>query len=89
MHLKDVRDEVVAEVKANDLSFLEGVRKGTFTVPGDGVIDFRPIFDILEKHNYKGWMVVEAEQDPAIANHLNMPSKAVNTLKKQRGSNYD
>ncbi|KAE9527632.1 myo-inosose-2 dehydratase [Testudinibacter aquarius] len=68
VHLKDVRDDVVAEVKANDLSFLEGVKKGTFTVPGDGVIDFKPIFEILEKHDYKGWMVVEAEQDPALAN---------------------
>ena len=44
VHLKDVRDEVVAEVKANKLSFLDGVKKGTFTVPGDGVIDFRPVF---------------------------------------------
>ncbi|PJG86067.1 myo-inosose-2 dehydratase [Conservatibacter flavescens] len=70
VHLKDVRDEVVAEVKANGLSFLEGVVKGTFTVPGDGVIDFKPIFEILDKHNYKGWMVVEAEQDPALANPL-------------------
>ncbi|MDU8925590.1 myo-inosose-2 dehydratase [Pasteurellaceae bacterium LIM206] len=70
VHLKDVRDEVAAEVKAKDLSFLEGVVKGTFTVPGDGVIDFKPIFEILDKHNYKGWMVVEAEQDPAIANPL-------------------
>ncbi|MDY5421943.1 myo-inosose-2 dehydratase [Actinobacillus porcinus] len=70
VHLKDVRDDVVAEVKSKDLSFLEGVVKGTFTVPGDGVIDFRPIFEILDKHNYKGWMVVEAEQDPAIANPL-------------------
>ncbi|QLB20787.1 myo-inosose-2 dehydratase [Vespertiliibacter pulmonis] len=68
VHLKDVRDEIVAEVKENNLSFLEGVKKGTFTVPGDGVIDFKPIFDILEKNNYKGWMVVEAEQDPAVAN---------------------
>ncbi|KMK52560.1 inosose dehydratase [[Actinobacillus] muris] len=68
VHLKDVRDEVVAQVKANDLSFLEGVKKGTFTVPGDGVIDFKPIFDILDQYNYQGWMVVEAEQDPAVAN---------------------
>lgn len=68
VHLKDVRDEVVAEVKENNLSFLDGVKKGTFTVPGDGVINFKPIFDILEKNNYKGWMVVEAEQDPAVAN---------------------
>lgn len=68
VHLKDVRDDVVDEVKQQNLSFLEGVKKGTFTVPGDGIIDFKPIFDILEKHNYTGWMVVEAEQDPAVAN---------------------
>ena len=89
MHLKDVRDEVVAEVKANDLSFLEGVRKGTFTVPGDGVIDFRPIFDILENTIIKaGWWLRRSKTQPSLT-HLNMPSKAVNTLKKQRGSNYD
>ncbi|WP_260655073.1 TIM barrel protein, partial [Aggregatibacter actinomycetemcomitans] len=82
---KDVRDEVVADVKANNLSFLEGVRKGTFTVPGDGVIDFRPIFDILEKHNYKGWMVVEAEQDPAIANPFEYAVKVRKYIKETAG----
>ncbi|AEW78087.1 LOW QUALITY PROTEIN: myo-inosose-2 dehydratase [Aggregatibacter actinomycetemcomitans ANH9381] len=85
VHLKDVRDEVVADVKANNLSFLEGVRKGTFTVPGDGVIDFRPIFDILEKHNYKGWMVVEAEQDPAIANPFEYAVKGRKYIKETVG----
>ncbi|MBN6074990.1 myo-inosose-2 dehydratase [Aggregatibacter actinomycetemcomitans] len=85
VHLKDVRDEVVADVKANNLSFLEGVRKGTFTVPGDGVIDFRPIFDILEKHNYKGWMVVEAEQDPAIANPFEYAVKGRKYIKETAG----
>ena len=83
--LKDVRDEVVAEVKANDLSFLEGVKKGTFTVPGDGVIDFKPIFDILEKHDYKGWMVVEAEQDPALANPFEYALKGRKHIKDVAG----
>ncbi|MDY5106297.1 MAG: myo-inosose-2 dehydratase, partial [Actinobacillus minor] len=85
VHLKDVRDEVVAEVKANDLSFLEGVKKGTFTVPGDGVIDFKPIFDILEKHNYKGWMVVEAEQDPALANPFEYAVKGRKYIREVAG----
>lgn len=85
VHLKDVRDEVVAEVKANDLSFLEGVVKGTFTVPGDGVIDFKPIFDILEKYDYKGWMVVEAEQDPAIANPLEYAIKGRQYIREVAG----
>ncbi|KGQ71592.1 inosose dehydratase [Chelonobacter oris] len=85
VHLKDVRDEVVAEVKANDLSFLEGVKKGTFTVPGDGVIDFKPIFAILEKHNYQGWMVVEAEQDPALANPFEYALKGRKYIKDVAG----
>ena len=68
VHLKDIRPEVVADVKAKGESFLQGVRKGTFTVPGDGAIDFAPIFAELESAGYEGWMLVEAEQDPAIAN---------------------
>ena len=46
VHLKDIRPDVIAEVKREKLSFLQGVRKGTFTVPGDGAIDFAPIFDV-------------------------------------------
>lgn len=68
VHLKDIRKEVVDKVKADGLSFLEGVKMGAFTIPGDGMIDFEPIFKILSDANYEGWMVVEAEQDPAIAN---------------------
>lgn len=68
VHLKDIRPEVIKKVKEERLSFLQGVRMGAFTVPGDGAIDFTPIFEILEKVDYKGWLLVEAEQDPAIAN---------------------
>ncbi|QPB43741.1 myo-inosose-2 dehydratase [Rodentibacter haemolyticus] len=85
VHLKDVRDEIVAEVKANNLSFLQGVKKGTFTVPGDGVINFKPIFDVLEKYDYKGWMVVEAEQDPAIANPFEYALKGRQYIKQTAG----
>lgn len=68
VHLKDLRTDVFNEVKKADLSFLDAVRAGVFTVPGDGSIDFPSIFAILEENNYEGWMVVEAEQDPAKAN---------------------
>ena len=68
VHLKDIRPEVIAKVKAEKLSFLQGVRLGTFTVPGDGAIDFAPIFDVLAETGYEGYVLVEAEQDPAIAN---------------------
>lgn len=70
VHLKDVRAAKRAEVKEKKLSFLEAVRLGTFTVPGDGDVSFDHIFDTLEKKGYQGWLVVEAEQDPAIANPL-------------------
>ena len=76
VHLKDIRPEVVNKVKAERLSFLQGVRAGTFTVPGDGAIDFAPVFDILDRAGYKGWMIVEAEQDPAVADPLEYALKA-------------
>ena len=76
VHLKDIRPDVVADVKTKGESFLQGVRKGTFTVPGDGVIDFEPIFKVLEENNYEGYVLVEAEQDPAIANPFEYAKKA-------------
>lgn len=68
VHFKNVRTEIFSEVVENDLSFTKGVRRGIFTVPGDqeGDIDFRPLVRKLRDHDYKGWIVVEAEQDPDI-----------------------
>ncbi len=85
VHLKDVRPEVLKRVKEEKLSFLDGVRLGTFTVPGDGSIQFEPIFDILETNNYEGWMVVEAEQDPSKANPLEYALKARKYIREKTG----
>jgi len=52
------------------------VKEGVFTVPGDGCIDFSPVFKCLKNANYSGWWVVEAEQDPAKANPLEYAVKA-------------
>lgn len=82
IHLKDVRPDVVAEVKREHLSFLRGVRMGAFTVPGDGSIDFAPIFDVIANSDYEGWLLVEAEQDPAIANPLEYAIKARKYIKQ-------
>ena len=68
VHLKDIRPEIVQKVKDEHKSFLQGVRMGAFTVPGDGALDFKPVVDVLDEAGYEGWMLVEAEQDPAIAN---------------------
>ena len=67
-HCKDIRPEVVAKVRNEDRSFLKGVMDGMFTVPGDGGLDFKAILGELGRSNYSGWLVIEAEQDPAKAN---------------------
>jgi myo-inosose-2 dehydratase len=68
VHAKDVRREVMERSKAEDWSFLDAVIAGVYTVPGDGMVDFVSVFRELD--GYSGWMVVEAEQDPAKAHPL-------------------
>lgn len=85
VHLKDIRPAVVGEVMDKNLSFLDGVAMGTFTIPGDGCIDFTPIFAILADHDYSGYMVVEAEQDPAVANPLEYALKARKYINEKTG----
>ena len=67
VHCKDVRRSVFKAVHNGSSSFLDGVLEGMFTVPGDGDLDFQPLFEALSRMNYSGWVIVEAEQDPAIA----------------------
>ena len=85
VHMKDIRPEIVKKVKEENLSFLEGVRQGAFTVPADGCIDFDPIFKVLEDHGYEGYMLVEAEQDPAKANPLEYAIKARKFIAEKTG----
>ena len=85
VHLKDVRPEVLARVHAENMSFLDAVRAGAFTVPGDGAIDYDPIFKVLEDAGYEGWMLVEAEQDPAKANPLEYAIKARKFIAEKTG----
>jgi inosose dehydratase len=64
---------------------LKAVKNGVFTIPGDGMLDFEPIFKILEENDYKGWFVVEAEQDPAKANPLEYAIKARRFIAEKTG----
>ncbi len=76
IHFKDIRKEVAAQVKSTEQSFLNAVKAGVFTVPGDGMIDFKPIWEAIKNSGYEGWIVVEAEQDPAKANPFEYAVKA-------------
>src|SRR5207245_7030695 len=67
VHCKDVRTEILDRVRDADSSFLDAVVDGVFTVPGDGFIDFTAVLEALAPADYRGWLVVEPEQDPAKA----------------------
>jgi inosose dehydratase len=67
VHCKDVRPDVIRLARNRNWSFLEAVINGAFTVPGDGAVDFRALIDLLRRNGYRGWLVVEAEQDPVVA----------------------
>lgn len=85
VHLKDLRRDIQAVGMREDWPFMKAVRQGVFTVPGDGGVDFPSIFKILEDAGYEGWMVVEAEQDPAKANPFEYALKAREYIKKHTG----
>ena len=85
VHLKDVRRAVLDRVRPEGWSFLQAVREGVYTVPGDGCVAFEPVFQLLEQAGYTGWMVVEAEQDPARANPLEYALKARRFLREKTG----
>lgn len=76
IHFKDIRPEIKEVVDKENQCFLDAVRKGMFTVPGDGVIDFEPILNLIYQSDYSGWIVVEAEQDPSVANPFIYAKKA-------------
>ena len=85
VHLKDVRLPIRDQARREGWSFLQAVRNGVFTVPGDGDVDFAPIFNILAEHEYEGWVVVEAEQDPAKANPFEYAQKARRYIAEKTG----
>ena len=85
VHLKDVRSDVLARVKPERMSFLQAVKAGVFTVPGDGGVGFEPVFRRLKASGYRGWYVVEAEQDPALANPFEYAVKARTFIREKTG----
>ncbi len=85
VHLKNVRFDMLERARREKWSFLQAVRNGTFTVPGDGGLDFTPVFETLKNAGYTGWWVVEAEQDPAKANPLEYALIARRYIREKAG----
>ena len=70
VHCKDIRKDKLAQALKKDVSFLDAVVGDVFAVPGDGSIQFEPLLQELARNKYSGWLVVEADQDPAKAHPL-------------------
>ncbi|ACM35031.1 MULTISPECIES: myo-inosose-2 dehydratase [Rhizobium/Agrobacterium group] len=83
IHAKNIRPVIAKQVRDEKLSFLEGVRRGVFTVPGDseGGVNFPPVLKIAGEHGYQGWLVIEAEQDPDVRNPYDYQSLGLASLK--------
>ncbi len=64
VHLKSVRPAIADRVRREGWSFYRAVANGVFTIAGDGCVDYPAIFKILARADYRGWLVVEAEEDP-------------------------
>lgn len=82
LHAKNVRPDIRAQVADEGMSFLQGVRRGVFTVPGDaeGAVEFEPTLRIAAEHDYQGWLVIEAEQDPALRNPVQYQTMGLKAL---------
>ena len=80
VHAKDVRFSVCERALAEDWSFLKAVLAGVFTVPGDGSVDFAEVFRELRR--YSGWVVLEAEQDPKVADPVTYASLGYRNLRR-------
>ena len=81
VHCKDTRSEMLAKARREDMSFMQAVLDGIFTVPGDGSIDYATILRTFHDAGYEGWLVVEAEQDPRKAIPLTYATMGYRNLK--------
>jgi inosose dehydratase len=61
LHIKDVDNKILAEARRDRLTFEQAIERKTFTIIGDGSIDFPGLFRLLQKNNYSGWMVIEQD----------------------------
>jgi inosose dehydratase len=90
IHAKNIRPDIMKQVRSENLSFLQGVRRGVFTVPGDteGCVDFSPVLKVAAEHGYSGWLVIEAEQDSAVREpfyYQNMGLKSLKSISREVG----
>ena len=86
VHLKSVRPEIVERVRHEGWSFHRAVCEGVFTIAGDGAVDYPAIFRRLAAVGYTGWLVSEAEEDPAKVPALPKARRARDSVRALTGA---
>lgn len=86
VHLKSTRAEVVDRARRERWSFCRAVSEGVFTIPGDGAVDFPAVFRQLAALDYRGWLVVEAEEDPVQVRALPKAMRAREYVRQHTGA---
>ncbi len=89
VHLKDVREAVLREARAGNWDFATAVRNNVFCTPGAGLLDFGRVFSALREVGYRGWYVIEAEQDPAVHDARTVSGEALRFLEQEHGIRGD
>ncbi len=64
VHVKDVRNDVLASVIADGADMPEAWRRGVFCELGTGDVDLESFFAELARSRYSGWLVVEQDMVP-------------------------
>ncbi len=85
VHLKDIRPEMMERAYKEGFKFRKAVLEGCFTIPGDGCVDYKGVFEALNEAHYEGWLIVEAEQDPEKANPFEYACMARDYIRRTAG----
>jgi len=63
LHLKDVQQPVLEQVRREGVGFLDAVRRDVFCELGQGAVDFPRVIQGLEGAGFSGWAIVEQDTD--------------------------
>lgn len=85
VHLKDIRPDKMKQAVRERFKFRRAVLENCFTIPGDGCVNFPSIFRVLDGSGYEGWLMVEAEQNPAVSNPFECALHARNYIRNIAG----
>ena len=61
VHFKDLRSDLLAEVRARQIELHAAWKMGVFCPLGEGCVDFAGLLAELQRQKYRGWIIVEQD----------------------------